>query len=72
MAKETGAGISRETAMRLQQLGVRALDVGGVGGTSFAAVEGLRAEAQGLAGSHRLGEVLRDWGIPIRLASANG
>lgn len=64
LAKETGAGLSRATALRLQQLGVRALDVGGVGGTSFAAVEGLRAEAQGASGSQRLGDVFRDWGIP--------
>jgi isopentenyl-diphosphate delta-isomerase len=64
VAKETGAGLSRSTALRLARLGVRALDVGGVGGTSFAAVEGLRASAQGDARSERLGEVLRDWGIP--------
>jgi isopentenyl-diphosphate delta-isomerase len=64
VAKETGAGMSRETACMLRELGVRALDVGGVGGTSFAAVEGLRASAQGAAGSERLGELLRDWGIP--------
>jgi isopentenyl-diphosphate delta-isomerase len=64
VAKETGAGMSRETAVRLRDLGVKALDVGGVGGTSFAVVEGLRAEAQGATGAQRLGEVLRDWGIP--------
>ena len=64
IAKETGAGISQATALRLRDLGVAGLDVGGVGGTSFAAVEGLRAEAQGSTGSQRLGEVLRDWGIP--------
>jgi isopentenyl-diphosphate delta-isomerase len=64
VAKETGAGISRSTACRLRELGVRALDVGGVGGTSFAAVEGLRAAAQGKPSGERLGEVLRDWGIP--------
>jgi isopentenyl-diphosphate delta-isomerase len=64
IAKETGAGLSKETATQLQTLGVQALDVGGVGGTSFAAVEGLRAEAQGAAASQRLGEVFRDWGIP--------
>src|SRR5216684_2482444 len=64
IAKETGAGLSQATAMRLKGLGVKALDVGGVGGTSFAAVEGLRAEAQGAAGAQRLGEVFRDWGIP--------
>jgi isopentenyl-diphosphate delta-isomerase len=64
LAKETGAGLSRQTAWQLRELGVRALDVGGVGGTSFAAVEGLRASAQGATGSQRLGELLRDWGIP--------
>jgi isopentenyl-diphosphate Delta-isomerase len=64
IAKETGAGLSQSTALRLRDLGVVGLDVGGVGGTSFAAVEGQRAEAQGAAASQRLGEVLRDWGIP--------
>jgi isopentenyl-diphosphate Delta-isomerase len=64
IAKETGAGIARSTALLLKELGVKALDVGGVGGTSFAAVEGLRAEAQGASVAQRLGEVFRDWGIP--------
>jgi isopentenyl-diphosphate delta-isomerase len=64
IAKETGAGLSQSTALRLRDLGVAGLDVGGVGGTSFAAVEGLRAEAQGSTGGQRLGEVFRDWGIP--------
>jgi isopentenyl-diphosphate delta-isomerase len=64
LVKETGAGMSRATALRLRDLGVHALDVGGVGGTSFAAVEGHRAEAAGAAGHQRLGELLRDWGIP--------
>jgi isopentenyl-diphosphate delta-isomerase len=64
IAKETGAGLARSTALRLRDLGVRALDVGGVGGTSFAAVEGLRASAQGDRRGERLGEVLRDWGVP--------
>ena len=64
LVKETGAGISRPTALRLKALGVHALDVGGVGGTSFAAVEGLRADAAG----QRLGDVLRDWGIPTAVS----
>jgi isopentenyl-diphosphate delta-isomerase len=71
MAKETGGGMSRSTAKRLQELGVKALDVGGMGGTSFAAVEGLRAEAQGEQQSQRLGEVLRDWGVPTPIAVVN-
>jgi isopentenyl-diphosphate delta-isomerase len=76
LAKETGAGLSASAAMRLRDLGVAALDVGGVGGTSFAAIEGLRAAAQGDVRGQRLGEVLRDWGIPtvlaIVLAGASG
>jgi isopentenyl-diphosphate Delta-isomerase len=68
MAKETGAGLSRAAALRLRDLGVRALDVGGVGGTSFAAVEGLRAAAQGDERGRRLGELLRDWGIPTAVS----
>jgi isopentenyl-diphosphate delta-isomerase len=57
------------TARQLHGLGVQAIDVGGVGGTSFAAVEGLRAEAQGEQASQRLGEVLRDWGVPTPVAT---
>jgi isopentenyl-diphosphate delta-isomerase len=68
LAKETGAGLSASAAVRLRNLGVAALDVGGVGGTSFAAIEGLRAAAQGDVRGERLGEVLRDWGIPTVLA----
>jgi len=68
LVKETGAGMSRATALCLKDLGAKALDVGGVGGTSFAAVEGLRAEAQGAVGFQKLGELLRDWGIPTPVA----
>jgi isopentenyl-diphosphate delta-isomerase len=70
IAKETGAGLTRPTALHLQRLGVSALDVGGVGGTSFAAVEGLRAGAQGDAPDARLGELFRDWGVPTPVAIA--
>src|SRR5438309_1351418 len=45
-----------------------ALDVGGVGGTSFAVVEGLRAEAQGDQPYAALGTLLRDWGIPTAVS----
>ncbi len=68
IAKETGAGISRTTALRLRRLGVSAIDVGGVGGTSFAAIEGLRARERGDALRMSLGERLRDWGLPTAVA----
>ncbi|MDR2204070.1 MAG: type 2 isopentenyl-diphosphate Delta-isomerase, partial [Nitrososphaerota archaeon] len=57
IVKETGAGISSEDAITLKEAGVRAIDVGGVGGTSFAAVEYFRGEK-------KLGEAFWDWGIP--------
>lgn len=68
IAKETGAGISRAAAVELRQLGFRALDVGGLGGTSFAAVEAARAEARGDLPRATLGRVYRDWGIPTAVS----
>ena len=70
IAKETGAGISGAVARRLKALGVRAIDVGGVGGTSFAAIEALRAGERGDKARARLGEVFRDWGLSTAVAVA--
>ncbi|HSR26223.1 MAG TPA: type 2 isopentenyl-diphosphate Delta-isomerase [Candidatus Eisenbacteria bacterium] len=64
VAKETGAGISREIAFDLAGLGFSALDVGGAGGTSFAAVEARRAAERGDRRGARLGDAFRDWGLP--------
>lgn len=76
IAKETGGGVSDTAADRLVAAGVAAIDVGGVGGTSFAAVEALRAAERGDERGVRLGGLLRDWGIPtavsIVLASRSG
>ena len=68
IAKETGSGISRDVARRLRALGVKAIDVGGVGGTSFAAIEAVRAEARGDALRAGLGQRFRDWGIPTAVS----
>jgi isopentenyl-diphosphate delta-isomerase len=76
IGKETGAGMTRRTAAALAECGVAALDVGGAGGTSFAAVEGLRATSQGNRLQANLGEVFRDWGVPtpvsVREAATTG
>lgn len=64
VVKETGAGVSRATALRLATTGAAALDVGGSGGTSFAAIESLRARAHGDERGARLGDLLLGWGIP--------
>ena len=64
IVKETGSGISAEEAKKLEAAGVKALDIGGAGGTSFAAVEYYRAEGEGKAHQSALGESFWDWGIP--------
>lgn len=66
VAKETGNGISRQTAQRLRGIGIEVIDVSGAGGTSWVGVEALRAEAQGRA----VGEALWNWGVPTAAAVA--
>jgi isopentenyl-diphosphate delta-isomerase len=70
IAKETGGGMSVETAAQLAARGVAALDVGGAGGTSFTAIEQLRADRQGDAAAVKLGETFAGWGIPTPAAVA--
>jgi len=64
IVKETGAGISEKTAERLRGIGIRAIDVAGMGGTSFSAVELYRAENANDAVRAELGKTFFDWGIP--------
>lgn len=59
VVKETGCGISRETARRLAGLGVQTVDVAGAGGTSWVRVENLRRPK-----SDRSSEDFEEWGIP--------
>ncbi|MGD6807818.1 MAG: type 2 isopentenyl-diphosphate Delta-isomerase [Candidatus Bathyarchaeia archaeon] len=68
IVKETGAGISAEDAKALEKAGVKAIDVGGVGGTSFAAVEYHRASKREGAVQQFVGEALWDWGIPTAVS----
>ena len=64
IVKETGAGISHDTAERLNGIGVRAIDIGGMGGTSFSAIEMYRAIEKNDRTKSRLGRTFFDWGIP--------
>jgi isopentenyl-diphosphate delta-isomerase len=68
LVKETGAGIDRASAVTLVGAGVAALDVGGVGGTGFARIEGERAARAGDARGARLGRTFADWGIPTAVS----
>lgn len=63
IAKETGAGIAAEDAKRLEATGVAGIDVAGVGGTSWAAVEYYRAKKAQDESRQKLGEDFWDWGI---------
>jgi isopentenyl-diphosphate delta-isomerase len=64
IVKEVGAGISREVAIKLEMAGVAAINVAGAGGTSWAGVEKMRAEAMKDDLKRHLGEMFWDWGIP--------
>ena len=64
MVKETGAGISRDVAARLKGIGIKGIDVAGMGGTSFSAVELHRAVAAEDEVRSAMGETFLDWGIP--------
>ena len=64
LAKETGCGISAESAKLLVDAGVNYIDIEGAGGTSWAAVETYRAE------DRYLGEIFWDWGIPTAISTA--
>ena len=64
MAKETGCGISAETAKQLVDAGVNYIDVEGAGGTSWSAVETYRSQDK------YYGELFWDWGIPTAISTA--
>ncbi|BAY48245.1 isopentenyl-diphosphate delta-isomerase, type 2 [Scytonema sp. HK-05] len=61
IAKEVGNGISSAMAEKLIAAGVKAIDVAGAGGTSWAKVESERAEN---SLQRRLGSTFADWGLP--------
>ncbi len=64
IVKEVGAGISKEVAVKLEMAGVSAINVAGSGGTSWAGVEKIRADAASDDLKSHLGEMFWDWGIP--------
>lgn len=55
IVKEVGAGINKEAAKKLLNIGVAGIDVAGAGGTSWAGVEILRSKS---------GSEFWDWGLP--------
>lgn len=63
IVKECGFGLSRETALQLHAVGVRAVDVSGRGGTNFAWIESRRSD-------QKLDPGLEQWGLPTAVAVA--
>lgn len=62
IVKEVGFGIAREQAVKLTSIGVKAIDVGGAGGTNFVAIEAARAHAA-------LSPDVLQWGIPTAIST---
>lgn len=56
VVKETGCGMTARDVLRLRNIGVRAVDVSGRGGTNFVAIENARR-------SHGGYDYLADWGL---------
>ena len=64
LIKESGAGISYDVAKRLLKTKIVGIDVGGAGGTSFAAIEHYRSKMRFDRLHERGGKTFWDWGIP--------
>lgn len=60
IGKEIGTGINREVAVLLKEVGVKAINVAGFGGTNWIVVEGLRAEKDF--------QTFKEWGIPTPIS----
>ncbi|RQH00896.1 type 2 isopentenyl-diphosphate Delta-isomerase [Natrarchaeobius oligotrophus] len=69
VVKETGNGISRETAVRLRDAGVDAIDVAGKGGTTWSGIESYRAAAVGATRQEGVGRLYRAWGVPTAVST---
>ncbi|MFI4962872.1 MAG: type 2 isopentenyl-diphosphate Delta-isomerase [Legionellales bacterium] len=61
IVKETGCGFSKKTLKRLNDLGVAAVDVSGLGGTHWGRIEGHRALHDPLRS--QAANTFRNWGI---------
>ncbi len=61
LIKEVGNGIAPDTARRMAEAGVAAIDVSGAGGTSWSRIEGKRSPD---VLARTMGETFGDWGLP--------
>ncbi len=68
IAKEVGTGFNQDLALILDKLGFDGYDIGGTGGTSFAAIESKRDNFDNQKYTRNPAEVFREWGIPTPLS----
>ena len=61
VVKETGCGFSQSTLRRLNDIGVAAVDVSGLGGTHWGRIEGHRAHHEPIR--HQAAKTFAHWGI---------
>jgi isopentenyl-diphosphate Delta-isomerase len=64
VVKESGAGISYDVAEKLSNTNIAGIDVGGLSGTSFSAIEHFRAKMIDDKLHERGGKTFWNWGIP--------
>ena len=62
IVKETGCGMAREQVRLLAEVGVRAVDIGGAGGTNFVAIESARKPSPA-------SKDFMFWGIPAAISA---
>lgn len=62
IVKEVGCGIAQEQAILLAQIGIKAIDVGGTGGTNFLAIEAARRQSE-------VNFETLSWGIPTVISA---
>lgn len=67
IVKETGNGLGKDDLKSLKKIGVKFVDVGGAGGTSWAAVESYRHENE--SDLAHIASHFREWGIPTAIST---
>lgn len=66
IVKETGCGFSQTTMVRLNNIGIAALDIGGLGGTHWGRIEGHRATQDPIR--YQAAITFKNWGIDTATA----
>ncbi|MFW9971434.1 MAG: type 2 isopentenyl-diphosphate Delta-isomerase [Candidatus Odinarchaeota archaeon] len=71
IAKEVGSGFNKEIALKLDSIGFDGFDIGGLGGTNFAAIESIRDNSSFEAYTRKIADTFREWGIPTPVSILN-